>query len=196
MKGNSEGVRVPVDYLRFQDFESYLFEDVHRRFQEDGSIGAFDFFAIVIWKANRAKSKVAQRLLDRDAKGRKRLEPIVRDLTRSLHEAPDARSRLRILREDWGFQLPMASAVLSVLWPDEFTVYDARVCGQLGRFGDLAGKGRFDVLWDGYCQYLKAVEERGPAHLSLRQKDRFLWGKSVAEQLARDVGKAFKRPGA
>jgi hypothetical protein len=67
MKGNSEGVRVPVDYLRFQDFESYLFEDVHRRFQEDGSIGAFDFFAIVIWKANRAKSKVAQRLLGRDA---------------------------------------------------------------------------------------------------------------------------------
>ena len=43
-----------LDYLRYYDLERYLFEDVHRRFHEEGSIGAFDFFSIVIWKANRA----------------------------------------------------------------------------------------------------------------------------------------------
>lgn len=184
-----------IDYLRFQDFETYLFEDVHRRFRQEGSLGAFDFFAIVIWKANRAKSKVAQRLLDRDPKGRERLEPIVRDLTKALHDAPDAKNRLQVLRKNWGLQLPMATAILSVLWPDEFTVYDVRVCGQLGRFGDLAGKVRFDGLWSGYCEYVQAVQEKAPAHLSLRKKDRFLWGKSVAEQLARDVRQAFGRTG-
>lgn len=52
-----------LDYLRYYDLEAYLFEDVRKRFQKEGVLSAFDFFSIVIWKANRAKSKVAHRLL-------------------------------------------------------------------------------------------------------------------------------------
>jgi hypothetical protein len=36
-----------------------------------------------------------------------------------------------ILMRDWGLRLPMASAILTVLFPEEFTVYDQRVCGSL-----------------------------------------------------------------
>jgi len=54
-----------VDGLRYYDLEAYLFEDVHKRFKTEGSIGAFDFFSIVIWKANRAKSRIAKRLLSK-----------------------------------------------------------------------------------------------------------------------------------
>ena len=52
------------DFLRYYDLETYLWEDVHRRFHTDGGIGAFDFFSIVVWKSNRAKSKIAARLLE------------------------------------------------------------------------------------------------------------------------------------
>ena len=52
-----------MDYVRYYDLESYLFEDVRQQFQSEGSLSAFDFFSIVIWKANRAKSKIAKRLL-------------------------------------------------------------------------------------------------------------------------------------
>ena len=38
---------------------------------------------------------------------------------------------MRILIEDWAFRLPMASAILTVLYPDSFTVYDIRVCSEL-----------------------------------------------------------------
>jgi hypothetical protein len=179
---------VSLDYLRFYDLETFLFEDVHRRFHAEGSLGALDFFAIVIWKANRAKSNVAKRLLKRGD-----LETVVRDLTRSLHDAPDDKSRLRILLQDWGFYLPMATGILSVLWPDEFSVYDVRVCGQLHGFQSLGNKSDFDAIWEGYGEYLAAVRAATPDGLSLRDKDRFLFGKSVAEQLASDLGRGFQR---
>ena len=51
------------DFARYYDLESYLFEEVSPRFQETKTISKFDFFCIVIWKANRAKTKIAHRLL-------------------------------------------------------------------------------------------------------------------------------------
>lgn len=181
-----------VDFLRYYDLESYLFEDVRRRFHEEGSVGAFDFFSIVIWKANRAKSKVAKRLLKQDPEGRTELDIIARDLTRCLHDASDSRERLRILMEDWGFCLPMATAILSVFWPDEFSVYDVRVCDQLGQFHSLANVTDFAVTWARYREYLAAVTTAAPANLNLRDHDRYLWGKSVAEQLRKDISRNFR----
>jgi len=56
------------------------------------------------------------------------LELAARELTGSLYRAPDERARLRVLSVDWNLRLPTASAILAVLWPDKFTVYDIRVC--------------------------------------------------------------------
>jgi len=84
-----------VDYLRYYDLETYLFEDVHRRFHAAGSLSAFDFFSIIIWKANRAKSNVARRLLARAPNKTADLDEIVAGLTRSLFEAPSHRPRRR-----------------------------------------------------------------------------------------------------
>jgi len=180
-----------VDYLRFYNLETYLWEDVHGRFHADGSIGAFDFFAIVIWKANRAKSKIAKRLQAEDRKNRTDLEPICRDLTAGLYQAPNAKERLRMLLEDWRFYLPIASAVLSVFWPDEFSVYDVRVCEQLGRFHRVGNRSAFESIWTGYQEYLVAVRLQSPAGITLRNCDRYLWGKSVAEQLASNLSREF-----
>ena len=180
-----------LDFLRYYDLERYLWEDVHQRFHQEGSIGAFDFFSIVIWKANRAKSHTAKRLLRTDPAGRSELEPIVRDLSRNLYGARDAKERLRILMIDWGFYLPMASSILSVFWPDEFSVYDVRVSDQLGRFQKLGNKTDFQAIWSGYHQYLEAVRRAAPSGLSLRDVDRFLWGRSVWQQLAQDVERGF-----
>ena len=47
------------DLLRYYDLETYLFVDVASRFNEHGKLDAFDLFSIIIWKANRAKSKLA-----------------------------------------------------------------------------------------------------------------------------------------
>lgn len=169
--------------LRYYDLERYLFEDVRSGFHRDGYLSAFDFFSIVIWKANRAKSKIAKRLR---AKGDD-LESVVRELTSELHTAQTGRDRLRILMQEYGFLLPMATAVLTILWPDEFTVYDIRVCDSLGRFHEIGNLTKFDRIWADYGTFVDSVRDAAPADLSLRDKDRYLWAKSAMGQLEQDL---------
>jgi hypothetical protein len=184
---------MPVDFSRYYDLETYLFEDVHLRFHRDGYLSAFDFFSIVIWKANRAKTLVARRLLIKAQT--EELDSAVRLLSHSIYLADTMRERLRILLDDWGFHLPMASAILTVLWPDFFTVYDIRACEQLGRFRELANRTRFEKIWAQYIMFRDAVAEAGPDGTSLRDKDRYLWAKSSASQLDEDIARCFVKPG-
>jgi hypothetical protein len=176
--------------LRYYDLERYLFEDVHARFHSDGSLGAFDFFSIVIWKANRAKSRIARLLWSNRQEAESDLESIVRRLTTTLHRAAESRERLRILW-DWGLSIPMASAVLAVLWPTEFSVYDYRVCMELGAHGRLGNTSSFDRLWDGYLAYIEAVRQCPPRNDTLRDKDRVLWARSSIRQLQQDLRRGF-----
>ena len=117
------------------------------------------------------------------------------NLTKSLYDAQTHRERLRILLEGWGFHfyLPMASAVLSVFCSDFFTVYDYRVCEQLRRFHELANWSDFEKIWSGYEQYRDAVLAAEPQGLSLRDKDRYLWGRSSIEQLEEDIAAWFTK---
>ena len=179
------------DYLKYFDLERYLFEDVHQRFHTDYSLGAFDFFSIIIWKANRAKSIVARNLLAHDPEGRRDLEAISRALTASLYNAPNHKERLRLLLNDWNFKLPMASAILSVCWPEDFTVYDYRIRERLPDFPKLNNWASFEKNWEGYNNYKAKVLEIAPADLNLRDKDRYLYGESKALQLKKAIGQLF-----
>jgi hypothetical protein len=176
--------------LTYYNIETYLFKHVGPRFRENGVLSAFDFFSIVIWKANRAKSKIAKRLL----KGRvgRPLDEIVAELSRSLHAAKGDEERLRLLW-DWGFRLPMASAILAVLWPNQFTVYDFRVCEQLKEFKSLGNCEKFDAIWTGYKAYREAVWGQVSEMPELRDKDRVLWARSAMNQLAEDIGRGFDK---
>lgn len=177
------------DYHSYYHLEDYLFDEVRPRFFRDHVLDAFDLFSILVWKANRAKSYAARRMLKRCSD----LETAAGELTRALYEATTPEERFRVTVADWGFRLPTATAILSVLWPDEFTVYDVRVCDQLRRFHDLyeAPSGQ---VWPGYCNYREAVRQAVPEQSLLRDKDRVLWGRSAARQLVGDIAAGFPRP--
>jgi hypothetical protein len=177
-----------TDYARYYDLEGYLFQDVSPRYRNEKQLSAFDFFCIVIWKANRAKSKVAKRLL---AHGHSDLDAAVAALTAAITSARDNKERLRAVVEEWGFRLPMASAILTVLFPDDFTVYDVRVCEILGDFKDAQYKTPYEALWARYSAYVAQVQQSVPEIAGLRDKDRYLWGRSFAFQLQRDVKSHF-----
>ncbi|CAN5483849.1 hypothetical protein BH20ACI3_BH20ACI3_39710 [soil metagenome] len=94
--------------------------------------------------------------------------------------------------KEWKFALPMASAILSVCWPDEFTVYDYRVCDAL----ELKGRGKYHYLkglvfservWNGYLKFKMKVTQATPKKLTVRERDRYLWGESAAVQLVEDI---------
>lgn len=102
-EGSPEVVLPFAEYVNYYDLEHYLFEQVEPRFQSEHCIGAFDFFSIVIWKANRAKSRIAERLRRKALPGED-LDTIARRLTASLDRARDACERFRLLvdQREWG----------------------------------------------------------------------------------------------
>jgi hypothetical protein len=179
--------------LRYYDLETYLFEDVRERFHKEGRLDAFDLLSIFIWKAERSKSKLARRLMKQAGD----LEAAADQFTRALFEAKSPEERLLLAMETWGFYLAMASAILTVLWPEEFTVFDVRACGELAcaKLGDFSRLSNITPkrIWPRYCEYRKAVESAGPQQLSLRDKDQFLWGRSSARQLVKDIWNGFPK---
>lgn len=176
-----------TNYLKYFDREHYLFEDVHDRFHGEHSLGAFDFFSIIIWKANRAKSIMAGKLFAQDPLSRRDLDAICRDLTSALYAAPGNKERLGVLMQDWDFPLPMASAVLAVCWPEEFPVYDFRIRDQIQGSQKVNKSWDFERIWKAYQEYKTRVCELVPKESNLRDKDRFLYGRSNAKQLEKDI---------
>jgi hypothetical protein len=168
-----------IDYLKFYDDESYLMGEVARRFHETGIIEPADFYMLLIWKANRAKSYHRERL-KKKASGS--FGNAVSKIASSLWPSSERRERMRILMEDWDFSLPTASAILAILYPTEFTVYDYRVCDEI--------KHKYrpylcfsDSLWTEYEDFQNRVVSETPAHLSLRDKDRFLTARSFRKEV-------------
>ena len=177
------------NYLQYYHLEPYLFGTVRKRFTKKGHLSAFDFFCILIWKANRAKSMHARRLL---RYGVGDLDKTVATLTRAVRDAGDPKQRLGVLMMDWGFKLPTATAILTVLYPEEFTVYDVRACESVGGFQKLGNWSKPDRVWEGYVEFLAAVRAKGPKGRSLRDADRYLWAKSFAEGLRADITTGFE----
>jgi hypothetical protein len=165
-----------MNYLKYYNLEDYLFSEVTKSFRDRGYLTSEEFFSIVIWKANRSKGRIKAKL----TKGRRDLDTAVKDLTTQIHQAASDEERLRILlSKDWAFGLATASAVLTVLYPDRFTVYDVHVRGQLN-IKDFAGRTDQIVLY--FKQYLPKVAAI-PEAKTFRDKDRYLWGKSAYEDL-------------
>ena len=174
-------------YLEYYEIEHYLFLTVHKRFHQGGYLGAFDFFSIVRWKSNRPAGTIREDLRKKRCRD---LDEAVKSLTREIHEAEGHENRLTILMGVRGVGLAMASAILTVLYPDYFTVYDERVCGQLGRFSNL-GSRSIPKIWEGYEEFRRAVREAAvrkgaPESLELRDMDRWLWTVNVVDQLKKE----------
>lgn len=171
------------DYRNYHQIERYLLEEVGPRFRKSGKLSTLDFYLILVWKANRAKSKVRHRLEKKLGK----FDLAVKTIARSIYKADHPKQKLKILMKDWGLLLPMATAILCILYPNEFTIYDRRVCESLGDFERLANRVFSDKLWEGYQELLQAVRKQAPAKYTLRDADRHLWGLSLYREIKRDL---------
>lgn len=177
-----------MDYSQYHNLDSYVFDTVRSRFSEQHYLCAFDFFCIIIWKANRAKSYTAKRLLDKSEFDN--LEAAVHELTTGLYQQTTRKERMCYLWDEWGFRLATASAILSILYPDEFTIYDFRVCDTLGKYHELGDYNKFDQVWPGYEEFKREVKNTEDG-TTFRDKDRHLWGKSFYCQLTKDIENRF-----
>ncbi|MEK6827122.1 MAG: hypothetical protein AABX99_01400, partial [Nanoarchaeota archaeon] len=53
-----------IDYSQFYSLENYLFNNITKKFEEKKTLSTEDFFCIIIWKSNRAKSKIAKKIMN------------------------------------------------------------------------------------------------------------------------------------
>jgi hypothetical protein len=170
-----------TDYLKFYDDERYLFEEVGPHFREAGIIEPADFYMILIWKAERGKNKNRDRLKKQAGS----FQSAVSLIASELHKTPEQDKRLQVLMDQWGFYIPTATAILTILYPEEFTVYDVLVCREVGC--DYKPWREFSPgLWGDYEQFRDAVISKTPTGLALRDKDRFLIGRSFRLGVERD----------
>ncbi len=179
-----------LDYSKYYDLEDYLFNKVSSNFSKRGYLTAEEFFCIIIWKANRAKSKIAKKFENEN-----NLDEAIKKLTSSIYKSATNKDKLAVLIKDYGFYLPTASAILSVLYQDKFSVYDTRVCDMLEQKYNTKKYHNiknwiFKNLWNGYEEYLqKTLELFGKSNY--READKYLWGKSFYEQLKKDLNTNF-----
>ncbi len=202
------------DYLKYYWLEKeYLEKEVYSDFHTKGYLTPEQFFAIIEWKNQKfGKTKIS--LTDKE----------IGELTDDIFNATSRKERLQILLENdkghiRGIRLATASAILTILYPMEFTVYDIRVRKQLVKLS----KNRKPPLWEevevwnkkekkkewvplditsnadaGVKKYLedylpavrKVAEENGK--LELRDCDRALWAKDWYEDLQNFIGSVDK----
>ena len=177
-----------TDYEKFYDLERYLFKDVTDLFQLNGYINGVQFYCILIWKAERVKILNARKITKKDES--KTFDENVRTLTSEIFGAHSDLERVKILF-DWEFRIATASAILTVLYPKRFTVYDFRVVEheELKRFKNLKRNA------ERYLEFIEAVKSlKFEKEIEdLRSKDRYLWGRSRYNSMIRDIESGFPK---
>ena len=92
---------------------------------------------------------------------------------------------LKTLMEIRGIKLAMATAILTVCYPDEFTVIDRRVLEVLGLSPANSADWKVEKYFD---EYLPRVKEcSGSWGCTLRDADRALWGLSVRNNMKKNI---------
>jgi hypothetical protein len=177
------------DYSKYYFLENYLFEEVGHSFRAQKPLTPFDFFSIAIWKANRNKGRIK--------KGIEEGKSSVSKVSQILSDVDDSEeSKLEVLRKLIkakipGVGIPVASAFLSVLYPEVFTIVDDRTIYAFNHHEKLKLNKNEKLKPDprtstkGYFNYLK-VCKRKSAELGfkdLRDFDRALWGYSFFKEL-------------
>ena len=184
-----------MDYLRCYWLEKDFFPEIYKYFHEEKTLTSEQFFSIIAWKSIRPRKRIKQGLLATS----KSLNDAVKDLAVEIYSAKEKEQKLEIVLKRPGFQLAMASAILTVLYPDIFTVYDIRVRGQL-RDPENYERIYPDITYTAdrirryFDEYIPQVLQRGREisnnpKLSLRDCDRLLWAKSWYEDLKEFLAK-------
>ena len=181
---------MPTDLDYYNPEMSGLFAALATRFAQTGKLDPAEFNLILDLKAPRARTRHVHRLA-KEAGGS--FAAAVSQIAADLRDAKEPQQRLERLMSKWHFLLPTASAILAVLYPETFTVYDARACDELC----ACGKDDFhklcywqwsSCLWTEYQRFTDAVWAAAPLGLSLCNCDRTLLGRNKRRQMDSEIG--------
>jgi len=145
---------------------------VYNKFHKDGELTPSDFFAIVFWKRKPSGVKIASEWSG----------PSIEEITKEFYNAKTREEKLDKLRSIKGVGIAIASAILSVCYPEEFTILDYRALNSLWKkeeqkcsISNLPKKAE-KFKYSDYFNYVDICKEVWKSHSSsLREFDRSLW---------------------
>lgn len=153
------------------DLETYLFQDVHEKFEQGQRISDFDFYCIIYWKRNPSKAKIQNSLKESDITST--------DLLNEVRKAETDEEKLGVLTRVKHIGPAIASAILAVCYPEEYAVVDTEILRMLEMLGPkehLSDDAKAVKLYLEYNELCK--EWSGELGISLRRMDRLLWTKA------------------
>ena len=181
----------PSDGLDFYDPEGRLFPKLMRTSDERRKLSKRDILLILKWKLGRIKGINLATIRDDN------LSKINNAVDEARTPGCEA-AALKALADVPGIGLATATAILTLCYPDRFTIIDQRVLGCLRLFParmPVTKRNRYSTSdWtpEEYLEmYLPAVRLHSEKWgCSLRDADRALWGFSIREQIKRIIEKS------
>lgn len=172
-----------LDPIAYYSPETLLFPALAQSFADTGDLDPETLYLILDWKAPRARTRQCRRL----ARIAGSFDAAANGIAADLSAAGEPERQLGLLLTKWRFLLPTASAILAVVYPDTFTIYDIRVCNALGDFHQPGGMKWSAKAWGEYQRFIAAVRRAAPEGLSLRDCDRWLWGRDKRKPLLAEL---------
>jgi hypothetical protein len=179
--------------LECYDPEHTVFKRLPDKIKSGIPLSKRDLLLIVKWKTTRVKGDHAKTVTD----------AAMAKINRAIADAPNRKiDALNSLDRISGIGLAVATSILTLCYPDEFTIIDRRVLGQLHLLPKrLADKRKTSAKplyttndWTAeeyvneYLPKVKAYSKQ--AGCSLRNADRALWGLSVHKDIENLIRKS------
>jgi len=176
--------------------ERYLFEEVSVRFRKETPkyLTFEEFMVIVIWKRPASKTKVVNGLIDSKLS--------IDRATRKINFSGEPEEMLKELKSVNGIGISIASAIMTVCYPENYTILDYRAFNSLMRLSYWPNAKRNEKIKESkqintlgvYLEYVdvckKVMENNKP--LTLRQIDQCLWGMDFDEDEEGGLGDLLK----
>jgi hypothetical protein len=180
-----------MDYIEFYDAEKLLFDKVGPEFQRGINPSVMHFETLLGWKSERPGDAHWMRLM-KTCGGT--MEDAVAAICADIRSAADDQARLKVLIRKWQFALPTAVTILTVFYPEFFTMYDERTRRQTGT-KDWSHRTFTPALWEHYREFKEKIIALAPPGVTLRDADRYVMGKDTYELRAKKLARIARGEG-
>lgn len=137
-------------YIELYDTENYLFKVIGPRAKERGCFLFDEFYRICMWKSARQKQRY---LRNKDRIGQ---------ISKEAFVEKDEGRKMEVLCQLEGVSIPMASALLTIVYPDRYAVIDIRCLETLREKGYDISKYPSPKIWLKYLDIMReSAKENG-----------------------------------
>lgn len=148
-------------YLALYNQEEYLFNFIGPQIKKRGFVNFQEFYKICMWKSVRQKHNYLVN------------KKIVERVTREVFKENDERKKMDGLCQLKGVGIPMASAILTIVFPNKYAVIDVRCIEMLNKLNLTIKK---HITLNVWLEYLKIIRNLAKDNgLTPREIDKILF---------------------